>query len=255
MVDKKTNNKNSISLSKYIAHTGTCSRRKATILIKEGLVMVNNQVVTKPGHKIEQADEVKLKGEVVKPIQATLYILLNKPKDYITTLADEANRRTVIDLIKPTIVQRVYPVGRLDRNTTGLLLLTNDGALAHILTHPRYQVKKVYHVVLKRLLQEGDLQKIKSGVALEDGVAMVDDIYFIPNKIKNYLRLVLHSGKYRVIRRLFEKLGYTVVKLDRIEYAGLTKKGLPVGAWRYLTEKEIVLLKNMNRNIEHDDLK
>ncbi len=243
MVDKKKNNKHSISLSKYIAHTGICSRRKATMLIRDGLVMVNNQVITEPGHKVEQVDEVKVKGKVVKPIQATLYILLNKPKDYITTLADEADRRTVIDLIKPAIVERIYPVGRLDRNTTGLLLLTNDGALAHILTHPRYQVKKTYHVVLKRSLQEDDLQKIKSGVLLEDGVAMVDDIYFIPNKARNYLRLVLHSGKYRVIRRLFEKLGYTVVKLDRIEYAGLTKKGLPVGAWRYLTEKEVVLLK------------
>ncbi len=243
MVDKKKNNKNSISLSKYIAHTGTCSRRKATVLIKDGLVMVNNQVITKPGHKIEQADEVKVKGKVVRPIQATLYILLNKPKDYITTLADEADRRTVIDLIKPAIIERVYPVGRLDRNTTGLLLLTNDGALAHILTHPRYQVEKVYHVVLKKSLQEDDLQKIKSGVLLEDGVAMVDDIYFIPNKPRNYLRLVLHSGKYRVIRRLFEKLGYTVGKLDRIKYAGLTKKGLPVGAWRYLTAEEIALLK------------
>jgi len=243
MVDKKDNNKNNTSLSKYIAHTGVCSRRKAVLLIKTGFVMVNNQIINEPGHKVSQSDEVKIEGKIVRPEKVTIYILLNKPKDYITTLSDEAGRRTVIDLIKPDIVQRVYPVGRLDRNTTGLLLLTNDGILAHALTHPRYQVEKVYQVALEVPLQESDLKKIKSGVELEDGVVMVDAVYFIPNKQKKYLRLVLHSGKYRILRRLFKKLGYIVAKLDRVEYAGLTKKRLPVGAWRYLTKKEIALLK------------
>lgn len=244
MVDKKKDNKQHTSLSKYIAYTGICSRRKATVLIKDGCVMVNNRLVTEPGYKVSQFDEIKIKGKTVKPIQKMLYILLNKPKDYITTLADEAGRRTVVDLLKPTIDLRVYPVGRLDRDTTGLLLLTNDGALAHKLTHPRYQVKKVYQIVLNKPLQENDLQKIKAGVLLEDGHAIVDAIYFIPKKSKNYLRLILHSGKYRVIRRLFKKLDYSVEKLDRVEYAGLTKKGLPVGAWRYLIKKEIALLKD-----------
>jgi len=243
MVDKKNNNKNSTALSKYIAHTGVCSRRKAVLLIKNGFVTVNNQVVIEPGNKISQSDEVKVQGKIVRPEQVTIYILLNKPKDYITTLSDQAGRRTVIDLIKSDVVQRVYPVGRLDRSTTGLLLLTNDGVLAHALAHPRYQVEKVYHVVLETLLQKHDLKKIESGVELEDGIVMIDAVHFIPNKQKNYLKLVLHSGKYRVLRRLFKKLGYTIAKLDRVEYAGLTKKRLPIGAWRYLTEKEIALLK------------
>ncbi len=243
MVDRKNNNKNSTSLSKYVAHTGVCSRRKAALLIKNGFVTVNNQIVVEPGNKISQSDEVKVRGKIVRPEQAAIYILLNKPKDYITTLSDQAGRRTIIDLIKPDIVQRVYPVGRLDRNTTGLLLLTNDGVLANALAHPRYQVEKVYHVALEVPLQEHDLKKIKSGVELEDGTVVVDAVHFIPNKQKNHLRLVLHSGKYRVLRRLFKKLGYTVAKLDRVKYAGLTKKMLPIGAWRYLTDKEIELLK------------
>jgi len=245
MVKVKKDNQNTISLSKYIAHAGFCSRRKATMLIKDGLVMVNEKIITDPGYKVSQADKVKIKGNRVTPANVKLYVLLNKPKDYITTLADEAGRRTVIDLIKPAITQRVYPVGRLDRNTTGLLLLTNDGELAHRLTHPRYQVKKIYHVTLKELLQDTDLQKIKLGVALADGVVKVDEISFVEKKKKNKVRLVLHSGKYRVIRRLFEKLGYQIAKLDRVEYAGLTKKGLPVSSWRYLTEKEVALLKRI----------
>ncbi len=243
MVDKKNNNKNSTSLSKYVAHTGVCSRRKAVLLIKNGFVTVNNQIVIEPGNKINQSDEVKVRGNIVKPEQVTNYILLNKPKDCITTLSDQAGRRTVIDLIKSDVVQRVYPVGRLDRNTTGLLLLTNDGVLANALAHPRYQIEKVYHVVLEAPLQERDLKKIKSGIKLEDGIVVVDAVHFIPNKQKNYLRLVLHSGKYRVLRRLFKKLGHTVAKLDRVKYADLTKKKLSIGAWRYLTDKEIVLLK------------
>jgi len=213
------------------------------LLIKDSFVTVNNQIVVEPGHKVSQSDEIKVEGKIVRPEQATIYILLNKPKDYITTLSDQAGRRTVIDLIEPDVVQRVYPVGRLDRNTTGLLLLTNDGVLAHTLAHPRYQVEKVYHVVLDSPLQEHDLKKIKSGVELEDGIVVVDAVCFMLGKQKNYLRLVLHSGKYRVLRRLFKKLGYTVAKLDRVEYAGLTKKRLRIGAWRYLTEKEIALLK------------
>jgi len=243
MLDKKNNSGNSISLSKYIAHAGICSRRKAVLLIKSGFVTVNNQTVIEPGNKISQSDEVKVRGKIVKPEQATIYILLNKPKDYITTLLDQAGRRTVIDLVKPDVVERIYPVGRLDRNTTGLLLLTNHGLLAHALAHPRYKVEKVYHVTLGEPLQENDLKKIKYGVELEDGIIVIDAVHFILHKQKNYLRLVLHSGKYRVLRRLFKKLGYTVAKLDRVKYAGLTKKRLPIGVWRYLTEKEIVLLK------------
>ncbi|MGB8367284.1 MAG: pseudouridine synthase [Candidatus Babeliales bacterium] len=245
MVETKNSNKDHISLSKYIAHTGFCSRRKATILIKDGQVAVNNNIITDPGHKIAQADKVKVQGKLVKLVEERLYILLNKPKDYITTLSDEAGRRTVIDLIKQTVKQRVYPVGRLDRNTTGLLLLTNDGQLAHKLMHPRYQIKKTYHAVLEKPLQDADVQKIKSGVILPDGEVVVDEISFIAEKPKNYVRLMLHSGKYRIVRRLFEKLGYLVSKLDRVEYAGLTKKKLPVGAWRYLTEQEVILLKKI----------
>jgi 23S rRNA pseudouridine2605 synthase len=232
-----------IRINKYIANAGICSRREADELIKSGAVMVNGKVVTELGTKISPSDKVEF-GNKTLSLEKNRYILLNKPKAFLTTVTDPQNRNTVMSLIKDACPERVYPVGRLDRNTTGLLLFTNDGEIAKKLTHPRYGIKKIYHVVLDKPLTKADLQKIADGLELDDGFIKVDSIEFITDgKDKREIGIELHSGKNRVVRRIFEKLEYNVEKLDRVYFAGLTKKNLPRGKWRFLEEKEINMLK------------
>lgn len=234
-----------IRLNQYIAHAGICSRRKADDFISAGLISINGKIVSEVGSRVHpQNDEVRYNGALIKR-QKMVYILLNKPKDYITTTDDPRERRTVIDLISKTTKERVYPVGRLDRNTTGLLLLTNDGDLAEKLSHPRNQVPKLYHVTLNRNFVQGDFNKLSAGLELEDGFTKPDDLSYVQGAGKSELGIRLHSGKNRIVRRLFEHLGYEVVKLDRVVYANLTKKDLPRGRCRHLEPKEIVQLKHL----------
>lgn len=233
----------SIRLNKYVAKCGIASRRKAAELIKEGLVKVNDQVVLDIGYRLLPADVVSFKGKVIKPEEHFEYYLLNKPKDYITTAKDEKNRRTIFDLLDGKIDSRLFPVGRLDRATTGLLLLTNDGDLALKLTHPKYKVQKVYHVVLDKTVSESDLEKIKDGLILDDGKAVVDNIGYAGLR-RDEVGIEIHIGKNRIIRRIFEHLGYKVKRLDRTYYAGLTKKNLPRGRYRALTPREVIMLKH-----------
>lgn len=234
---QKTIKNNSSSLSKYLAQAGVASRRKVLELIEQGLIKVNQVIIKEPGYKITSADEITYRDRPVQ-VEQKIYILLNKPKDYITTVSDQKGRKTVMSLIAHAIPERLYPVGRLDRNTTGLLIVTNDGQLALQLAHPRYNVQKVYAVTLDSPLRSTDIEKIKKGLHLEDGLIQVDSLQIIP-KTKNEVRVSLHSGKNRIVRRIFEHLGYQVIKLDRIEYAGLTQKNLLVGQWRYLSAYEI----------------
>lgn len=229
-------------LNKYIAHSGECSRRDAAELVKQGKAKVNGELITDPGHKINEDDKVTLSGKKLTPQKGFVYLLLNKPKGFITTNEDERGRRTVMDLVANAEVGRVYPVGRLDRATTGLLLLTNDGALAQKISHPSHNIKKVYHVTLDKPLTKADFEKINEGMELEDGHIRVDEIAYLEKK--NELGVEIHSGKNRIVRRIFESLGYVVEKLDRMMYAGLTKKNLPRGKWRFLDEREIILLKH-----------
>lgn len=229
-------------LNKYLAHCGVCARRKADEFIEAGMVKVNGEIVKEMGHKVLPGDKVSFKGKLIKP-QNYVYLLLNKPKDYITTADDEKGRKTVMELIEGATLERIYPVGRLDRNTTGLLLLTNDGDLAQKLSHPSHGAKKVYAVELDRALTYSDMQKIQEGIELEDGIAMIDDIAYAHAVRKDIIGIMLHVGKNRIVRRIFEALGYQVKKLDRTLYAGLEKKNLDRGKWRFLNEKEIKLLK------------
>ena len=231
-------------LNKYISHSGLCSRRKAADYVKEGLVKVNGKVVLEPGYEVLPEDVVSYKDKVVKPETRKVYFLLNKPKDTITTLSDERGRRTVMDIISPDVKERLFPVGRLDRETVGLLLLTNDGDLAKKLSHPSHKVKKVYQAVLDKPITDEDLEKIAAGLKLEDGFAPVDWVGYVKGESKKEVSIELHIGRNRIVRRIFEHLGYTVVKLDRVYYAGLTKKDLPRGRYRPLTEKEIIMLKH-----------
>jgi 23S rRNA pseudouridine2605 synthase len=231
------------SLTKYIAQTGVCSRRKAVDLIQERAVLVNNAVMTEGGYRVKPTDMVVVKGEPIRQPKK-VYILLNKPKDYITTLADEKGRKIVTDLLMPHVRERVYPVGRLDRSTTGVLFLTNDGELAQKLSHPRYEIAKLYNITLNSSLTHQDFMAIKEGVRLYDGLVTVDYIEYMHKKCE--IILEIHSGKNRVIRRLFEHFGYQVKKLDRVQYASLTKTGLTVGNWRFLTSAEVHALKNPN---------
>ncbi len=232
-----------IRLNKYIANAGVCSRREADELIKSGAVMVNGKIVTELGTKISPADKVEF-GNKTLSLEKNRYILLNKPKAFLTTVSDPQKRNTVMSLIKDACTERVYPVGRLDRNTTGLLLFTNDGTITKKLTHPRYGIKKIYHVVLDKPLTKAHLQIIAEGIELDDGFIKVDSIEYITDgKDKREIGIELHSGRNRVVRRIFEKLEYNVEKLDRVYFAGLTKKNLPRGKWRFLEEKEINMLK------------
>jgi 23S rRNA pseudouridine2605 synthase len=232
-----------IRLNKYISNAGICSRREADKLIETGVISVNGKIVTELGFKVSASDEINFGGQVLRKEKA-VYILLNKPKDYITTLDDPEGRKTVLELIHNATKERVYPVGRLDRNTTGLLLLTNDGDLTKKLTHPRYGVKKIYQVTLDKALTKADMQKIADGFELEDGPIKADDISYVGDgKDKNEVGIQLHSGRNRIVRRVFEHLGYDVVKLDRVYFAGLTKKDLPRGRWRMLSALEVSMLK------------
>lgn len=232
-----------IRLNKFIANSGVCSRRDADKLIESGVIQVNGKTVTNLGTKISPTDKVLYENRLLK-IENKHYILLNKPKGYITTTDDPQDRKTVMFLTQNACKERIYPVGRLDKNTTGLLLLSNDGDLAKKLTHPKYQIKKLYHVVLDQSLTKNDMNKIELGLTLEDGFIKVDKIAYASSEIsKKEIGIEIHSGKNRIIRRIFESLGYKVIKLDRVSFAGLTKKDIPRGKWRHLTEQEIGYLK------------
>ena len=227
-----------LRLNKFLANAGICSRREADEFIQAGVVTVNGEVVTELGTKILRTDEVKFHDQTVT-IEKKVYVLLNKPKDYVTTSDDPQQRKTVMDLVKNACPERIYPVGRLDRNTTGVLLLTNDGDLASKLTHPKYLKKKIYHVYLDKNVTARDLQQILEGVQLEDGEIKADDVQYAHPTDKKQVGIEIHSGKNRIVRRIFESLGYRVQKLDRVQFAGLTKKNLKRGDWRYLTEEEV----------------
>ena len=235
-----------LPLNKYIAHGGICSRRDAAELIRLGKVEVNGKLVTEPGTKVSPEDFVKVNGKKVTISRNFVYILLNKPKDYITTTDDPQGRKTVLDLIRQATTERVFPVGRLDRNTSGVLLLTNDGDLSQKLAHPKHEIKKIYHVTLDKPLTKADFDQIVTGIQLEDGLAHVDVLAYADPKDKTQVGLEIHSGRNRIVRRIFEHLGYDVRGLDRVMYAGLTKKNVQRGHWRLLTEKEIRILKYLN---------
>ena len=231
-----------LRLNKFLANAGICSRREADEFIQAGVVTVNGEVVTELGTKILRTDEVKFHDAPVS-LEKKVYVLLNKPKDYVTTSDDPQQRKTVMDLVKDVCPERIYPVGRLDRNTTGVLLLTNDGDLASKLTHPKFLKKKVYHVHLDRNVTAHDLQQIRDGITLEDGEIKADAVEYADDNDKSQVGIEIHSGKNRIVRRIFESLGYRVTKLDRVQFAGLTKKNLRRGDWRFLTEKEVDMLR------------
>jgi 23S rRNA pseudouridine2605 synthase len=239
----QTTDSSQMPLNKFIAHSGVCSRRDAAELIKSGKVKVNGELVTEPGRKVTLKDEVKVGSKKVYPVDDLVYILLNKPKDYITTTEDPQQRKTVLDLITGATKDRIYPVGRLDRNTSGVLLLTNDGELAQKLTHPSNEIKKVYAVTLDKPLEKKHFEEILKGVMLDDGVANVDVLAYTDAADKKQIGVEIHSGRNRIVRRIFEKLGYDVKGLDRVMFAGLTKKNVNRGKWRYLNEREVRELK------------
>ncbi len=241
-VEKKDEDSDTVRLNKYIAASGVCSRREADELITKGRVKVNGKVVTEMGTKISLKDKVVVNGKLINP-EKKVYILLNKPKDCVSTVKDQHAERTVLDIVKHEGKERIYPVGRLDRNTTGVLILTNDGDLTKKLTHPSYNKKKIYHVTLDKVISKGELQEILEGIVLEDGPIKADAISFVDDGDKRQVGIELHSGKNRIVRRIFAHMGYHVDKLDRVYFAGLTKKNVPRGRWRYLTEKEISMLK------------
>ena len=227
-----------IRLNKFLANAGVCSRREADEFIQAGVVTVNGEVVTELGTKVMRTDVVKFHDDPVL-LEKKVYVLLNKPKDYVTTSDDPQQRKTVMDLVKNACPERIYPVGRLDRNTTGVLLLTNDGDLASKLTHPKFLKKKIYHVYLDKNVTAHDMQQIADGITLDDGEIKADDVQYADPVDKKQVGIEIHSGKNRIVRRIFESLGYKVTKLDRVQFAGLTKKNLRRGDWRYLTEEEV----------------
>ena len=231
-----------LRLNKYIANAGICSRREADNYIQAGLITVNGTVVTELGTKVMPGDVVKYKGNRLS-MERKVYILLNKPKDTITTAEDPHAKRTVLDLVRKACPERVFPVGRLDRNTTGVLLLTNDGELTKNLTHPRFNKKKIYHVFLDKNVTKADIETITNGLTLEDGFIKADAVSYVKPEDKKQVGIEIHSGKNRIIRRIFDALGYKVIRLDRVYFAGLTKKGVQRGKWRFLNEKEIRMLK------------
>lgn len=231
-----------IRLNKFLANAGVCSRREADDFIQAGVVTVNGEVVTELGTKILRTDNVVFHEQPVS-LEKKVYVLLNKPKDYVTTSDDPQQRKTVMDLVSGACPERIYPVGRLDRNTTGVLLLTNDGELASKLTHPKFLKKKVYHVFLDKNVTKHDLEQIAEGIQLEDGEIHADAVEYASPTDKSQVGIEIHSGKNRIVRRIFEALGYRVTKLDRVQFCGLTKKNVRRGDWRFLTEKEVEMLR------------
>ena len=231
-----------IRLNKYLANAGVCSRREADEFIEAGVVKVNGEIVTELGTKVKRSDTVLFHDQLVN-IEKKVYVLLNKPKDCVTTSDDPQNRKTVMDLVKGACRERIYPVGRLDRNTTGVLLLTNDGELATKLTHPQFLKKKIYHVFLDKNVTAADMRQIADGIELEDGEIHADAVEYASETDRKQVGIEIHSGRNRIVRRIFEHLGYKVVKLDRVYFAGLTKKNVRRGDWRFLTEKEVNMLR------------
>ena len=238
---KTTNTNTGIRLNKYIANAGICSRREADVFIQEGSVLVNGKLVTEMGYRVQPTDVVKFDGTTIAAEQKR-YVLLNKPKNYITTMDDDRGRRTVMDLVGNATKERIYPVGRLDRNTTGLLLFTNDGDLAKKLTHPKHNVRKLYHASLDRKFTLKDLEKLRGDVIIEGRKVFIDAVSFIEGQPKTEVGIEIHSGRNRIVRKIFEHVGYKVVKLDRVIFAQLTKKNLPRGHWRELTKLEVSTL-------------
>lgn len=244
--EPQTTVKGAMPLNKFIAHGGICSRRDAVELVKAGKVIVNGERILEPGHKVSDKDDIKVNGKKLFLRRNLVYILLNKPKDFLTTTEDPQGRKTVMDIIRNATEERVYPIGRLDRNTTGVLLLTNDGELAQKLSHPSYEIKKIYEVKLDKPLIKKDFDTILSGLTLEDGYIAPDLLAYADPKDKSVIGIEIHSGRNRIVRRIFEHMGYDVRNLDRVMYANLTKKNVDRGKWRFLTEKEVRLLKYLN---------
>ncbi len=238
---QKQTNISGIRLNKFISNSGVCSRREADTYIEHGSVTVNGKLVTEMGYKVQPNDEVRFDGTSISP-EKKKYVLLNKPKNYITTMDDDRGRKTVMELVSNAASERIYPVGRLDRMTTGLLLFTNDGELAKKLTHPKHNVKKLYHATLDRKLDLKDLQKLRGEVIIEGKKVFIDAISYVEGRTKNEVGIEIHSGRNRIVRKIFEHVGYKVVKLDRVLFAGLTKKNLPRGRWRELTKQELTNL-------------
>lgn len=240
--------KDQMPLNKYVAHAGISGRREAAELVKAGHVTVNGDIVYEPGFKVTETDKITVKGKPVHLQKNLVYILINKPKDYITTAKDPEGRKTVFEIVANATKERIYPVGRLDRNTTGVLLMTNDGELAQKLTHPSFEIKKIYEVKLDKPLVKKDFDAILSGVMLEDGMIRADSVGYADAKDKSVIGIEIHSGRNRIVRRLFEHLGYDVRNLDRVMFANLTKKNVERGKWRFLNEKEVRLLKYLNQS-------
>lgn len=238
----KSDTPETLRLNRFISNAGVCSRREADTLIKKGLIQVNGKAVTEMGISVNRTDKVEYNGKRLSP-EKKIYLLLNKPKDVVTTAKDPQGRTTVIDIVKNACPERIYPVGRLDRNTTGVLLLTNDGDLSKKLTHPRFNVKKIYHVFTDHPLTNRHLETLRAGIELDDGVIKPDAVNFADPNDPTQVGIEIHSGQNRVVRRMFEHLGYNVVKLDRVYFSGLTKKNIPRGKWRILKDKEVVMLK------------
>lgn len=232
-----------IRLNKYIANSGICSRREADTYIEHGSVAVNGKLVTEMGYKVQSTDEVRFDGTLISP-EKKKYVLLNKPKNYITTMEDDRGRKTVMELVANAAQERIYPVGRLDRMTTGLLLFTNDGELAKKLTHPKHNVRKLYHASLDRKLDLKDLERLRGDVIIEGRKVFIDAVSYVEGEKKTEVGIEIHSGRNRIVRKIFEHVGYKVVKLDRVLFAGLTKKNLPRGRWRELTNQEVINLQN-----------
>lgn len=236
--EKNVDVDNRLRLNKYIAQSGICSRREADEFIKKGVVTVNNIVIKEMGYKVNPGDNIKFEGKTILS-EPFVYILMNKPKDFITTTEDDKGRKTVLDLLVGKVNERVFPVGRLDRNTTGVLLITNDGELTQILTHPSYQIKKVYHATLDKKVSQTDLDKLVEGIELEDGIVHADAVAYVESEDKRHVGLEIHSGKNHIVKRMFEHLGYDVERLDRVSFGTFTKKDLPRGKWRFLTNYEL----------------
>ncbi|WP_199176762.1 pseudouridine synthase [Tenacibaculum sp. SG-28] len=234
-------NQEGVRLNKYIANSGICSRREADTYIEHGSVTVNGQLVTEMGYKVKATDEVRFDGSLIS-MEQKRYVLLNKPKNYITTMEDDRGRKTVMELIQNATKERIYPVGRLDRNTTGLLLFTNDGELAKKLTHPKHNVRKLYHASLDKKLTLSDLEKLRGDVVIEGRKVFIDAVSYVNGEKKTEVGIEIHSGRNRIVRKIFEHFGYSVLKLDRVIFAGLTKKNLPRGRYRELTKQEVVNL-------------